>query len=273
MDSSTIRSRRAILTGAAASAAALAANAALPASKALAVANNPLLLDVTSNASTAATVLTSTLAGNVLTIVDADPASVGLNVQGGAVGLSAKTSAATSQGILSIAPVTGAAIVGIVGSAANAPLPSDRIYSGVIGYSDPGDGVTAVGTGVWGVSPDTGVSGQGSTGVYGYGAYGVYGDGDISGIGVYGHSKTGTALYVNGKAHFSKSGKITVAKGKTAITKTVAGVTSASIVIAVLQTKVAGTWITSAIAASGKFTVNFNKALPAKASVGWIVLD
>ena len=160
-------------------------------------------------------------------------------------------------------------------------------------------------TGVWGQGGtvdsgfSTGVYGEGDTGVWGYGGWGVFGASDTTGTGVYGFagtsvpgapantgvfgysnagtgiyasSGTGTALHVNGKLRLSRSGKISVSSGKTNVVKTLAGVTTSSIIIAVLQTAETGTWVRAAVAGTGKFTVYFNRALPSSSSVGYMVL-
>jgi hypothetical protein len=157
----------------------------------------------------------------------------------------------------------------------------------VFGYGVAGDGVTTFGAGVWGDSPDFGVYGSGGTGVVGDGGtdgWGVYGWSSSS-YGVYGESSTGNALmgvsasgyglYVEGKVKFAtRSGRSpSIAKGKTSWVKTLAGVTSSSIVIAVLQQAETGTWVRAAVAGSGKFTVYFNKALPTASVVGWMILN
>ena len=71
MSESTLRSRRALLVGAAGGAAAVAANAALPVSRALAV-DQPLLLNVP-NAATVATSLSGSVAADtVLSVTNTD---------------------------------------------------------------------------------------------------------------------------------------------------------------------------------------------------------
>lgn len=81
------------------------------------------------------------------------------------------------------------------------------------------------------------------------------------------------ALWVDGRAHFKLSGRTSMASGKSSFTKTLTGVTSSSIVIAVLQSNEAGISVRAAVPASGKFTVYLSKALTSSATVGWIVLN
>ena len=142
---------------------------------------------------------------------------------------------------------------------------------GVRGDTDAGVGVhgsaLGAGTGVRGVASETG------TGVYGIGGTAVLGDGGATGIGLQGASVSGYGLHVTGKVKLAnRSGRLPVAQGKTSITKSVSGVTSSNIVIAVLQTAETGTWVRAAVAGAGRFTVYFNKALPSSSVVGWIIL-
>jgi hypothetical protein len=241
MSDQMIRSRRALLVGAAGGAAAIAANAALPASRVLA-ADQPLLVNVP-NAATAGT----SLSGDV---VDAAVLTV--------------ENTGAAHGVQGVASASAAGVYGTSGDTTNAPSPVN--LTGVFGYSVAGDGTTTLGAGVWGVSDDVGVYGGGGTG--------VVGDGGTSGTGVEGFSVNGYGLYVSGKVRFAtRSGKFSVAKGKTSVAKTVAGMSSGNIVIAVLQQAETGTWVRAAVAASGKFTVYFNRALPTASSVGWLVLN
>ena len=67
---------------------------------------------------------------------------------------------------------------------------------------------------------------------------------------------------------------MTVAKGRTYYTKTgLSGITTSSIVMALLQSTPGGSWIRAAVPATGKITFYFNQALPSAAIVGWMVLN
>ena len=294
MDQTRTRSRRALLTAAATGAAALAANAALP-QAVVRAADVPLLLNVP-NTPTGTTNLTAAI-GSMLELNDTDPASTGVTVTAGSHGVSATVTAdngqalagsaggansiaingtapgATSKGVMGTAAATGTGVFGGVGTLVN--VATDTALTGVYGYSDQGDHVTTVGAGVWGDSPDIGVYGTGTTGVYGFGSTGVYGDGGTTGVGVYGYSTSGYGLWVKGKVRLeNRSGRISVGAGKTYYTKTgLTGVTTSSIVIAVLQGARTGTWIRAAVPAAGKFTVYFNRALPSTTVVGWMILN
>lgn len=82
----------------------------------------------------------------------------------------------------------------------------------------------------------------------------------------------GTALHVNGKASFSRSGVLSIAVGKSSIGKSVAGLTSTSLVFAVVQTGDGTAWVRKVAPASGKFTVYLNRTLATASTVAWIAL-
>lgn len=252
-DESTLRSRRALLAGAAGGAAAIAANAALPASRALAV--DQFLLANVDNPTTANTSLTADIAdGPVLSVVNTDTDNGG--------GLWGQATA--GPGVAGATSPSSAGVVGVSGDSAGAA--TELGHTGVYGYSEPGDGTTTFGAGIWGDSADFGVYGSGSTG--------VLGDGGTTGTGLEGFSVSGYGLYVTGKVKLAtRSGRLAVPKGKASISKSVTGLASSNIVIAVLQTPETGTWVRAAVASTNKFTVYFNKALPSSSIVGWIVLN
>ncbi len=277
MDETQARTRRSLLAAAAGSAAALAAQAALGPAAAVA-ADQPLLVNVP-NGATASTELAALLeAGPVLKIQNdaangggtavTAVAGPGAGLLGSATtgsGVVGRASQAPGRGVSGESPVTGTGVFGVAGEPTNGP--ADASFTGVFGYADAGDGDTTMGAGVWGDSPDVGVYGTGGTG--------VVGDGGTSGWGLYGYSGSSYGLYVTGKVKFAtRSGRNSVAKGKTRWTKStgLAGVTSSNIVIAVLQTSEAGTWVRAAVASTGKITVYFNRALPSSSYVGWLIL-
>ncbi len=144
--------------------------------------------------------------------------------------------------------------------------------TGVEGYSEGFAGVGVSGVGVMG-SADTG------TGVYGtnrestgIGVHGrtegvgsaVYGEATAGGVGVNGDSANGTgvraaspggtALQVHGKATFSRSGILTIAAGTASKTVTLAGVTTASMVLATAQQNKSVT-VKAAVPAAGSFKI------------------
>jgi hypothetical protein len=134
----------------------------------------------------------------------------------------------------------------------------------VLGTSSDAQGIgvegtqSGTGSGVYGLASTTGV--------------GVFGD-TTDGIGVIARSTTGTALDVRGKATFSRSGQVTVAAGTTTKKITLAGVTTASMILATAQQD--GTvYVRSAVPASGSFTIHLTGNAPAGGlNVAYFVLN
>jgi hypothetical protein len=260
------RSRRALLTAAAATAGALAASAALPISIAahdaqdvqLSVDNPTTVVTTITNSAAAGTAFAGAATGDV------NVTDVGFGVQG------------TS--------LKGAGVFGwSVSAPANFDLTNTNL-TGVFGSSPAGDGITTTGTGVWGDSDDTGVLGSGDTGVagsgasvgvYGYGAYGVVGESTSATAGVLAVARSATdlALEVQGKVKFSRSGRATIGKGKSSIAVTLAGTSSGSRVFAVLHTNRTGRWVQSVVPTTGKFTIYLNGTVSSSTYVAWFVLN
>ena len=117
------------------------------------------------------------------------------------------------------------------------------------------------GIGVWGQTPGTGSAVYGEATGSGVG---VYGD-TTNGTGVIARSTNGTALSVNGKAKFSRSGTIVIPAGTASRTVTLAGVTTASMVLATSQ-QTANVFVRSAVPGSGSFTIRLSGVAPAQAS-------
>lgn len=144
-----------------------------------------------------------------------------------------------------------------------------------------------------GVNTDTGtgsgVAGAsvGGTGVFGYAGsdatvyylltYAVATTGVLgyapTGTGVHAKSDSGTALKVTGKATFSRAKRVTMSAGASSKTITLAGVTSSSMVLATLQSKRTGYYVSSVVPASGKFTIYLNKALTSSTVVAYFVIN
>jgi hypothetical protein len=210
-----------------------------------------------------------------------------------------------SQGIVGQSnSVTG--YVGVQGftGAADPPSPApvaDQLPTGAYGEAEGANP-----TGVWGKGGSvssgfsTGVYGEGDTGVWGFGGWGVFGASSATGTGVYGfsgatvpaapahtgvfgysdsgfgiyaRSATGTALYVNGKARFSRSGRTYISAGHSTRKIYMAGVTTSSYIIATPQTNRAGVFVQSVVPASGSFTIHLNKAVSGTTYVGYLVIN
>lgn len=247
----TARSRRALLAAAPGGAAALAASAAMPLAVAAADPND--VVKGTDNATTATTSITNS--------TDASDA-FGATATGAGAGI--------------VGGSTGAA--GLVAWSSTAAGSVDRAmtqFTGAYGWSPAAFTDGSVGVGVWGDSPDWGVFGSGSVGIYGYGGVGVVGEGSGGGPGLLalGSTTSDYALEVVGKAKFSRSGRKSIAKGKSSVVVTLAGTTTTSKVFAILASNRGGRYVRAAVPAAGKFTVYLNTSVTSTSTIAWFVLD
>jgi hypothetical protein len=278
------RSRRAVLGAALGGAAAVAATAvAKPLSVSAADGGNVILGQA--NTSSTATSLQNTTAGGT-SVVGTSATGIGLQ------GLSTDTTPTADF----LTPSNKTGVYGVAGSATNATENTDE--TGVYGFAELSSlsagvwGESSVGTGVFGYG-GTGVAGIGEWGVYGSGMVGVVGDVGTTGTGVYGWTGNGTpptpgagvgvyaraestsqyALYVVGKARFSRSGRTSF--GSTATSKKISmtGVTSSSYVIATMQTNVSGLYVRAVVCGTGYFYIYLSKAPGKTAYVGYMVIN
>jgi hypothetical protein len=170
---------------------------------------------------------------------------------------------------------------------------------GVHGYneSDTGYGVYGTGgevgtrgfarTGVEGIGIDTGVRGDGADiGVEGIAHVG--GGPEGWGIGVSGTAKTGIgvkavspsgiALDVVGKARFSRSGRATVASGRSYVDvdlRANGGLAGSPLLFATLQSYRTGVFVAATrknYPSTGKFRIYLNKTVTASTYVAWLVV-
>jgi hypothetical protein len=132
-------------------------------------------------------------------------------------------------------------------------------------------GTSTHGTGVHGLTTANGQSGVAGVDTSADGGHGAYGN-STKGIGVYAESAKGTALKVNGPVKFSTSGTTEVPAGDSRVTVTLAGVTTASLILATPQADVAGIYVRSAVPGSGSFTINLSKKVTAALAVAWFVI-
>ena len=128
--------------------------------------------------------------------------------------------------------------------------------SGVLGIA-PSDGDGVRGTSVNGIGVRALASGSGGTGV------------------LASSGSDGTALQVDGKAKFSRSGSVTIPAGSSSLTRTGIALDSQSLVLATLQQNRSGLWIQSAVpnASGGSFTVFLNHATNTDTVVAWFVVN
>jgi hypothetical protein len=234
----------------------------------------------------------------------------GRSVRTGGVGVLGDAGDGGRTGVLGKA-TAGDAVKG-VSSTGNGVLGlSSSHYAGGVYGKNTGDGdgvmgaaTSTAGSGVVGFGPGDGVFGQGErngvvgrtlsgsgSGVYGYNegaGFGVAGrSNDAGGTGVFGEalgaggvalrglsSGSGTALSVEGKAHFSRSGRALVAEGTRRATVVLADVSQSSIVLATMQMHVNGFVLESAVPTDGSIDIWLNKVAPVGGiPVAWQVLD
>ena len=253
-DDSTPRSRRALLAAAAGGAAALAAQAALP-----------------------------------LTAMAADPNDVVLGAANrhDARPLRSRTRRLTATASAPQRPVPDTASTATsTGGAGSFSLEQctapdwwtgrDGAYTGAFGWSPTHPDPDFVAIGVWGDSPDWGVYGTGGVGVYGYGGIGVIGEStntSFPGVIAYGATASSPALEVSGKVKFNRAGRKTIGAGKSSLVVTMAGVTSTSKVLAVLNSNRSRRYVRAVVPATGKFTIYLNSIVSSSTYVAYFVFD
>jgi hypothetical protein len=275
MSDNTRRSRRALLAAAAGGAAAVAAQAAVPLTAHGHDVDDVRLGGV--NAATAATEIDATG-----TTVDAFVATAADG--SGIVATGTNNSAIRAHQTDAL----DAAVHAVAGDGLLALAPSETPATGVYAFAPASADPASLGTGLWGDSEDAGVLGTGGLGVWGVGNFGVEGDGyGTGGVGVFGYAgQAGTvgvqafagstdrvALKVTGKAQFTRSGRATISGGASSKAISLAGVTTSSIVFAVLASNRSGRWVRAVVTAAGKFTIYLNTSVTSASYVFWWVLN
>ena len=107
----------------------------------------------------------------------------------------------------------------------------------------------------------------------GVGVFGYSGDPSTIGVHAYAGSTDRVALKVTGKAQFSRSGRATILAGASTKAITLAGVTTGSLVFAVLGSNRSGRWVRAVVPAAGKFTIYLNTSVTSSTFVTWWVLN
>jgi hypothetical protein len=147
--------------------------------------------------------------------------------------------------------------------------------TGVVGFTGSTPPVPPPDTGIYGRSDTGGAGGRGLTGFCATGI-GLLGQSDTGeGVVAYCNKTTGNALRVSGKIALSRSGKLTIAAGHSSLTKTGIALTSASFILATLQTNVAGLVIQAVVTnpAGSAFTIYLNKAPSVSVAVAWLAVN
>ena len=250
-EDSAPRSRRALLAAAAGGAAALAAQAALPLTVAAAD-GDPVLIG------------NANLATDTTHINNNTDGSNGFHATSVGLGIAVHGQSTLSSG------VRGTSV-----NELDAATPNVTTYTGVYGWS-PESPEGGVGTGVWGDSNDWGVFGSGAVGVYGFGTVGVIAESNSTSwpaIIAYSATETSHALEVNGKVKFSRAGRKTIGAGKSSLAVTMAGVTTTSKILAVLNSNRSGRYVRAVVPAAGKFTIYLNSSVSSSTYVAYFVYD
>jgi hypothetical protein len=183
----------------------------------------------------------------------------------------------------------GNGVYGQSGATASGLLP---LAHGVHGITDNPEGYGVVaehaagGTAVRGIGGEFGVVGSANpgVGVEGLGAAaGVIGTNTGDGPGVHGDAFSGigvlatgaTALSVQGPAVFSRSGVLTIQRGRSSAVQTPVQLSKTTLVLATIQDDLEDVWVRSAVPdpAGEKFTVHLNKAAPARVKVAWFLVN
>lgn len=163
------------------------------------------------------------------------------------------------------------ASAGVIGMDAS----TEKGGHGVYGHSVHGDGVLGIS------AKGNGVVGQGSTpgmaavkavdANQGGGAYGIFAQ-SVHGTAIWATSGQGTALKVDGKARFSHSGVVSIPAGHKAMTFSKPGISDGDVILATIQRPQSGVSIEGAQASNGSFTITLSKAPASAISIGWLQL-
>ena len=212
----------------------------------------------------------------------------GSNVASAQTGISNSTTSSTVLGLASYSPGSGYALsaysdlnIAVFGHGYATNLPAVKGWAsgestGVYGYSGHDVPAAKAYTGVYGIADVGGSAGRGVFGECSLGI-GVLGQSLGTGVGVRAHNtnNSGLALKVTGKAAFDRSGKLTVLAGQSSVTKSSISLTSSSLVLATLQSNVAGLYVQGVVTNPGgsAFTVYLSKAPAANVTVAWMAVN
>jgi hypothetical protein len=282
IDTSSPRTRRAILAGGLGGLAALAAHALGRPRSALASDGQTMLVggEYSSTSVTAVTNATGNgfYGGSLGTgIAVTGQGNQGIGVHGfstAEIGVLGETDSS------SWAAVTGRSFgggTGVLGSADNAPVPAAKAKTGVYGQATQ-DGTSR---GVWGYSPaGYGVLGEATTG---RGVQGTAWSGvgvraaATNGTGIWASATTGYAVQADGRILFNKSaGLATIASGTSSVSVTPGiDLTATSAVIATLNGNAGGSTAVKRVAVNATtnvFTIYLTANSTASVKVAWLVL-
>jgi hypothetical protein len=262
IDPKVPQSRRAILAASLAGVAGLATKAALAPTQTLATDGEAVLLGMTNF-------------GTVTTAIQDTVGSYDLFYLYSAGGAALRSMSNTGAGIVAQSNLgTGIAATslhdnGVHASSGNGAKSGLWAENTAGGYGVSGSTGGSTAAGVWGSNAG---GGQGVRGT------------SVSGVGVRGTAKTGVgvhaqadpgavALRVDGRVQFQRSGRVKVNAGQSSVLVTLAGVTTASYVIATLQANVAGLYVRGVVPAAGSFRIYLSKAVASTVYVGYLVVN
>ena len=135
---------------------------------------------------------------------------------------------------------------------------------------------TASASAFGGTAPSGACYGTGGVGVYGLGTFGVVGESEsisTPAIIAFGATASSPALEVQGKVKFNRAGRKTIGAGKSTLAVTMAGVSTTSKVLAVLNSNRSGRYVRAVVPATGKFTIYLNSSVSSATHVVYFVFD
>ena len=88
-----------------------------------------------------------------------------------------------------------------------------------------------------------------------------------------GTTSSSLALQVIGKVSFNRAGRKTISAGKSSLVVSMAGVTSTSKVLAVLNSNRSGRYVRAVVPSTGKFTIYLNSSVSSSTYVAYFVID
>jgi hypothetical protein len=290
IDSTTPRTRRALLAGGLAAAVAGTLGRAQPASAhdpddvRLGAANSTTGITTITNTSTFGIAVDGVATGPATGVAGSSDSGIGVHGHSGSgLGVFGDTTSG----------------FGVYGSSGSGPglFGGSHSGAGVRGDSDLSNGVygrtlSDTASGVYGEALNAGghgVAGRSNAGplVNGFGAAAALGDNTADGIGVWARSAHGIALYAEavspdatavsakGVAKFSRSGKLTVKAGTSSVSKTGIRIDAGTLVLATLQQDRPGVYVRSAVpnAAGDSLTIRLNKSVASDTRVGWFLVN
>jgi len=264
--SSAVTGRRALMTSAAGAVAATAAQAIVGAPTARAADGHPVLLGTTNAAQEETSIVRGNAGGPALR---ASSSTDGGALHGENTGVDGYGVSGTCLGSSGVGALGLGGRTGLYGSGA------DVGSTGVYGIGD--------GEGVFGTGSVVGVHGRTLTVV----GTGVHGESTGNGVGVSGTSVTGvgvlasvddvvgTALQVQGRATFSRSGRVVVPARASGVTVSGVSVSASSLVLATVQQLAGGAAVRAAVpeVGTGSIRIVLQKAVSVDTVVGWFVVN